>query len=91
LGSDTDPAQLRAEGWTGIDYHFGVLMPETPVELLNENGIDAPHPEWVAGAHEQGMSVNVWTVDDAGIGARMNSLGVDLMTTNEPLLFTAQR
>lgn len=44
---------------------------------------------WVsraARAHELGMSVNVWTVNSAENIQKMIDLGVDCITTNDPLL-----
>ncbi|MBO5562592.1 MAG: histidine-type phosphatase [Bacteroidales bacterium] len=71
LEGDLSPAVLHAEGINGIDYHFSVF--------------DA-HPEWVREAHRLGMSVNVWTVDEADDIRRMRDLGVDQITTNDPAL-----
>lgn len=71
LMGDIAPSDLKAEGINGIDYHYGVFQ---------------THPEWIAQAHGLGMSVNVWTVNDAGQIARMAELGVDCITTNDPLL-----
>ncbi|MBQ1866448.1 MAG: glycerophosphodiester phosphodiesterase, partial [Bacteroidales bacterium] len=44
------------------------------------------HPEWVAEAHSLGMSVNCWTVNNEEDIKAMIDLGVDCITTNEPLL-----
>ena len=57
-------------GINGIDYHFSKFY---------------AHPEWVEQAHKLGMSVNVWTVDDPADIQAMIDLGVDCITTNEPL------
>ena len=65
------PAQLHADGITGIDYLYSVFY---------------KHPEWVKEAHDLGMSVNVWTVDGADDIRRMRDLGVDQITTNDPAL-----
>lgn len=71
LNGDLDPDAVHSEGITGIDYEYGVLM---------------DHPEWVARAHELGMSVNVWTVNGREEIQRMIDLGVDCITTNAPML-----
>ena len=42
--------------------------------------------EWVKTAHDLGMSVNSWTVDSGSDIDDMIALGVDAITSNEPLL-----
>lgn len=71
LNGDIAPARLAAEGINGIDY---------------ERGVFRIHPNWVKEAHDLGMSVNVWTVDKADDMDYLISLGVDAITSNEPLL-----
>ena len=43
-------------------------------------------PEWVKEAHDLGMSVNVWTVDNPEDIRAMRDLGVDQITTDKPAL-----
>ena len=74
LGGEIAPAELHEKGINGIDYHYSVFD---------------KHPEWVAEAHELGMIVNAWTVNNEEDIRRMLELGVDHITTNEPEL--AQR
>ena len=71
LEGDIAPAQLHAEGINGIDYHYSVFY---------------KHPEWVKEAHDLGMTVNVWTVDERKDIEAMRDLGVDQITTNNPAL-----
>lgn len=71
LSGDLSPAELHAMGITGIDYHHSVIK---------------THPEWVEQAHALGMTVNVWTVNDADTMQWLISLHVDLITTNAPTL-----
>lgn len=71
LKGDIAPKDLKAVGINGIDYRYLVLR---------------QHPEWVAEAHALGMSVNCWTVNTAEDIQEMIDLGVDSITTNEPLL-----
>ena len=71
LEGDLSPAQLHAEGINGIDYHYSVFY---------------QHPEWVKEAHDLGMTVNAWTVDNADDIRKMRDLGVDQITTNDPAL-----
>ena len=71
LGGDVAPAVLHAEGINGIDYEYSVI---------------AKHPEWVKEAHDLGMTVNVWTVNEAKDIRAMRDLGVDQITTDNPAL-----
>lgn len=65
------PDEVHAAGINGIDYEYHMFY---------------SHPEWIARAHELGMSVNVWTVDAKEDMQAMIDLGVDCITTNYPLL-----
>lgn len=71
LNGDKTPAELAADGINGIDYNYGALY---------------AHPEWIKEAHDLGMSVNVWTIDKKKDMKHFIELGVDAITTNEPLL-----
>jgi glycerophosphoryl diester phosphodiesterase len=70
LEKDLTPEEVFAKGINGIDYHYSAF---------NE------HPEWVGQAHDRKMSVNVWTVDKDDDIKKMIGLGVDCITTNQPL------
>lgn len=69
--SDMHPSQFADKGINGVDYHYKLFL---------------KHPEWVAQAKENDMSVNVWTVNDQQNIQKMIDLGVDAITSNEPLL-----
>ena len=71
LEGDKTPAEVYADGINGIDYHYSCFQ---------------KHPEWVQEAHDLGMSVNAWTVDNADDIRQMRDLGVDQITTNKPAL-----
>ena len=71
LEGDKDPETVHAAGIGGIDYHYTVFH---------------RHPDWVARAHALGMSVNAWTVDSKSEMEYLRDLGVDVITTNRPLL-----
>ena len=71
LNGDLSPEQLAADGINGLDYEQSVFYKD---------------PTIVARAHALGMSVNVWTVDGAKDLRFFISLGVDAITTNEPML-----
>lgn len=68
---DQDPDIYGPQGINGVDYHYKMF--------------DA-HPEWVKHAHDRGMSVNAWTVNKEKDIRKMIEVGVDAITTNEPLL-----
>ena len=71
LKGEIAPSDLHKMGINGIDYQDKVIY---------------AHPEWVKEAQDLGMSVNVWTVDNEKDIQAMIDLGVDCITTNEPLL-----
>jgi len=70
LSGGISPAERHAKGYTGIDYNIN--------EFRN-------HPDWVSEAHELGMEVNVWTVNSEKDIMEMAKLGVDYITTDEPV------
>ena len=71
LNGDKTPAQLKALGYTGLDYEDNVLKKHTP---------------WIREAHDLGLTVNVWTVNKADDLQYFIDRGVDFITTNEPVL-----
>ena len=71
LSGDIAPAELKKKGINGIDYHQSVI--------LNK------HPEWVKEAHQQGMKVNVWTVNKEADMKKLIDMKVDYITTDQPL------
>jgi len=71
LSGDKSPNELHKMGHTGLDYNIKVFR---------------EHPDWVAEAHALGMLVNVWTVDKPKDIIEMINLGVDYVTTDEPVL-----
>jgi len=71
LEGDLSPKEVKDLGINGIDYDYAVFY---------------EHPEWIAQAHELGMSVNSWTVNTREDMEYLIGLGIDCITTNEPLL-----
>ncbi len=71
LNGELSAEELKAEGINGLDYNSAVID---------------KNPEWVTSAHANGMSVNVWTVNDEEKMKVYSEMGVDAITTNEPLL-----
>lgn len=69
LNGDLPPKSIKKLGLAGIDYSMGVLR---------------KHPKWVKEAHEQGLEVNVWTVDSEEDMKYFIGQGVDYITTDYP-------
>jgi len=67
----TKPSSLAEDGINGIDYLSTIFK---------------LYPEYVSDAHNLGMSVNVWTVDKASTAQDMAELGVEAITSNEPMM-----
>lgn len=53
---------------------------------VTHRGIRIVTPRFVAAAHERGVRVDVWTIDDPGEMRRLLDLGVDVIMTNRPEL-----
>lgn len=70
LNGDKAPSKVMEAGINGIDYHYKLLM-------LNK--------KWIKKAHGLGMSVNTWTVNKEEDMTNMLELGVDFITTDNPL------
>ena len=72
-------------------YLSGDIAPETLYKEYGINGIDymSPflweHPEWIEQAHRCGMSVNTWTPNLEEDWKKLIDLGVDCITTDEPM------
>jgi glycerophosphoryl diester phosphodiesterase len=69
LEGDLSPKQVKENGWNGIDYNYQVFQ---------------KNPSWVKEAHDLGLLVNVWTVNDPKIMHEMIELNVDYITTDKP-------
>lgn len=71
LTGDYLPAQVKAFGGAGIDYSLRTVK---------------RHPEWINEAHDLGLQVNIWTVDDPDDMQWCIDRGADFITTNEPVI-----
>lgn len=71
LNGELNPDQLARLGINGFDYHHDVVG-------LNRR--------WIDTAHKLGMSTNVWTVNKEDQARDFINLGIDAITTNEPLM-----
>jgi len=69
LEGDMSPAQAKDYGLTALDYHYSRFI---------------SNPGWIEEAHQLGMKVNVWTVDDPALAQRLLDSGADYITTNAP-------
>lgn len=71
LGSDLWPNEVHDNGLNGIDLHFGTFLMTT--RFRDE-------------ARERGMSINVWTVNKPEDMQKVVNMGIDQLTTDEPML-----
>lgn len=71
LGSSLSPDELAAKRINGVDYNHAVYV---------------LHKNWYKQARKNNMSINAWTVNNRPDIKRMLKLGVDYITTDEPLL-----
>lgn len=70
LKGDVSPRELKDLGMTGLDYHYKILEAK---------------PDWVKEAHELGLTVNVWTVNEPAKMQELIAMGVDYITTDKPV------
>lgn len=70
LGGDIQPVDLIEKGINGISYEYVVLR---------------NNPEWIEEAHELGMSVCAWVVNNEDDMKLLLDLGIDYITTDNPL------
>ncbi|MFC1679773.1 glycerophosphodiester phosphodiesterase [Elusimicrobiota bacterium] len=93
--SSADADTLRRLRAAKGDVRLGFQPRDTPIArafgIARELGVESLRlrrdrlaPEWVRRAHEKGIEVYVYTVDDAGTLERMRELGVDRVFTNFP-------
>ncbi len=71
LNGDVAPATAKADGYTGLDYHFS---------KYKEN------PDWISQAHNIGLSINAWTVNTEEDMKYLIDQNAEFITTNEPEL-----
>ncbi|MCG2460652.1 glycerophosphodiester phosphodiesterase [Flavobacteriaceae bacterium F89] len=71
LRGDVAPDRLKADGMTGLDYHYSVFKKQ---------------PEWIDEAKRNHLVLNAWTVDKVDDMKWLLDKGFDQITTNEPEL-----
>ena len=76
LGSSLSPDELAARGINGVDYNHTVY---------------SIHKKWYRQARRNNMSINSWTVNSEKEINDMLELGVDYITTDDPLLVREQQ
>lgn len=69
LNGDKSPAELKAVGIMGLDY--------TADTYRN-------HPTWASQSAANGMTTNVWTINDTATMAEMTNCGINYVTTDKP-------
>ncbi len=71
LGGDLFPEELVAMGINGWDYNARIVE---------------EHRDWAERSAQLGLSTNVWTVNKAEPARNFIEMGVQAITTNEPLM-----
>lgn len=72
LAGNEAPERVKADGITGLDYHYSVFQQKN----------------WIESAKKLGLTINAWTVNATPEMEWLIANNVDFITTNEPeLLF----
>lgn len=71
LTGDKTPAELKADGISGADYHLSVYR---------------KNPDWIGQLKKDGMILNAWTVNTAEDMDWLLNQGFDFITTDQPEL-----
>ena len=71
LNGDIAPGKVKADGFWGIDYHYNVFK---------------KNPSWIKEAHDAGLTVNSWTVNNVEETTHLLNQQVEFITTDEPEL-----
>ncbi|MGB3774531.1 MAG: glycerophosphodiester phosphodiesterase family protein [Leeuwenhoekiella sp.] len=69
LNGDKTPEEVKEAGYTGLDYHFSVYD---------------KNPRWIKEAHDLGLTINAWTVNEPKVMKSLLDQDVEYITTNEP-------
>lgn len=84
--------ELAPEVPTGFLTPAGIRL-RAAVDHVHESGHAECHPHWTAvleeptevrRAHDLGLRVTTWTVDDAGVARALAEAGVDAVISNDP-------
>ncbi len=71
LNGDVTPAQAKADGLAGLDYHLNVYK---------------KNPTWISEAHDLGLAINAWTVNTEDEMLNLLNQHAEFITTDEPAL-----
>jgi glycerophosphoryl diester phosphodiesterase len=89
--------KLNPDAKIGLLYEFGLIDPWVYANYVKADAVH-PHyyviaalPETVKRCHENGLMVNVWTVDDPDAIKFMLKCGVDIIITDKPDIAAAYR
>jgi len=83
-------ARLRFSSWSGPFRSLWGRFPAGCAQLpVRQNGIPIVDRRLVERAHEAGMQVHVWTIDDPEEMRRLVEIGVDGIMTDEPAVLKA--
>lgn len=70
LSGDKSPQEISDAGLTGLDYTLSVFNSNTT---------------WAQDAHDLELTTNVWTIDNHDDIIKVNNMGIDYITTNNPV------
>lgn len=73
LEGDKTPEEAKNNGYNGLDYHYSVYR---------------KNPSWIKQAHDLGMTINAWTVNEVEDMKWLIEQKADFITTNEPEFLT---
>lgn len=71
LEGDKTPQEAKNAGYKGLDYHYSVYI---------------NNPKWIQQAHDLGLTINSWTVNEEADMKWLIERNADFITTNEPEL-----
>jgi glycerophosphoryl diester phosphodiesterase len=78
-----DVAKVRLGTWLRRSPRFGTDAPPLAAQVpVRQGPLPIVTPSFVAGAHEAGLHVHVWTIDDPQEMQRLLDLGVDGIMTD---------
>lgn len=75
LNGDLTPEEVKQQGLDGIDYHYKLYF---------------KNPQWIAQAKKIGLVTNAWTVNKIKDFKKLQTMGLNFVTTNHPDKFLNQ-